>query len=171
MPYFLLGLVALVLFLMLGKRLANADVKKIAKSLRVTAGFLTVIFAAALLMTGRAAIAIPLGAFGIMLLGRAMSFPGFGGSPGDKTAGQSSQVQTDYLQMNLDHDSRTLNGRVLRGKFAGKQLSELSKENLLELLHQYANDDPQSEQLIAVYLDQMFPQWREQGIRWPIRRQ
>ena len=45
--------------------------------------------------------------------------------PGPST-GQQSRVETRFLSMILDHDTGEMNGSVLKGRFAGKALKELS---------------------------------------------
>lgn len=161
MPYFLLGLLALAVFLFLSKRFVAADVKKLAKSIRTIGGSTALFLALAFMMTGRAALAIPLGALGFMLLGRAFSFPGLGGGAQNKSPGQSSEVRTAYLHMILDHDSGTLKGTVLKGRWKGRDLDELTKSRLLDLWRECASHDTQSEQLMAAYLNQAYPTWQD----------
>lgn len=75
------------------------------------------------------------------------------------TGGQASRVHTRFLQMELDHDSGVLTGRVLEGRFQGRTLDDLTLEQLLELLSECAVD-PQSANLLEAYLD------REHGADW-----
>ncbi len=74
--------------------------------------------------------------------------------------GQTSRVHTRFLQMELDHDSGTLSGRVLEGRFQGRFLGDLPLEQLLELLSECAAD-PQSAAVLEAYLDrEQDPDWR-----------
>jgi DnaJ-domain-containing protein 1 len=73
--------------------------------------------------------------------------------------GQVSRVRTRFLAMELDHDSGTLSGEVLEGKFLGRRLAELTLAQLLELYRECASD-PQSTAVLEAYLD------REQGPEW-----
>lgn len=74
--------------------------------------------------------------------------------------GQHSQVQSRFLSMRLDHDSGDLDGMVLTGQWEGRRLSELSLEQLLELLKTYRREDSESARLLEAFLD------RSQGEDW-----
>lgn len=76
------------------------------------------------------------------------------------SAGQTSQVETDYLHMQLDHDSGTLTGIVKTGLFAGKNIHNLSLEELMQLREYYIQHDEDSQLLLENYLD------RSQGQSW-----
>jgi len=77
------------------------------------------------------------------------------------TAGQTSQVETDYLHMQLDHDSGKLIGIVKTGLFAGKNLENLNFEELLQLREYYTQQDEDSRLLLENYLDRCHGQeWR-----------
>lgn len=78
--------------------------------------------------------------------------------------GQSSSVRTETLAVSLDHDSGAMDGEVLRGRFAGAQLSSLSLNDLLELLAECSRNDPQSVAVLESYLDAAHgPDWRERA--------
>jgi len=62
--------------------------------------------------------------------------------------------------MELDHESGGLEGVVLAGRFEGRVLGELSREELLVLLADLG-EDAESRQLLETYLDGRFPAWRE----------
>ena len=79
-------------------------------------------------------------------------------------SGQSSAVRTETLAVSLDHDSGAMDGEVLRGRFAGMQLSALSIDEVLELLADCTRNDPQSVAVLESYLDAAHgPDWREQA--------
>ena len=82
-----------------------------------------------------------------------------GGSAG--SGGQASEIQTDTLAMRLDHRTGDLDGEVLRGPFAGRQLETLGIQDLLSLLLDCQRDDPRSVPLIETYLDRKHPDWRD----------
>ncbi|WP_193182740.1 DnaJ domain-containing protein [Nisaea sediminum] len=80
------------------------------------------------------------------------------------SSGQSSSVRTETLAMTLDHDSGGIDGEVLRGRFSGAPLSELSLSELLELLEDCSRNDPQSVAVLESYLDAAHgPDWREEA--------
>ena len=80
-----------------------------------------------------------------------------GGSPG---AGQTSQIETAYLRMYLDHSSGQMDGEVIKGSFRGRALSGMALDDMLILLGE-CGDDEQSQQVLAAYLDRQFPEWRD----------
>ena len=47
-----------------------------------------------------------------------------------KTPGQKSGVRTEVLEMVLDHDTGHMEGRCLKGRFAGRDLSSLSESEI-----------------------------------------
>tara|TARA_Y100001934_G_C12279073_1_gene738948 strand:- start:723 stop:1433 length:711 start_codon:yes stop_codon:yes gene_type:complete len=76
-------------------------------------------------------------------------------------SGNKSKVETNYFIMILDHDSGDLSGEVLQGKYAGKQMIDLSMENLLELLVECKANDDQSAALLEAYLNRNYgDEWR-----------
>ena len=76
------------------------------------------------------------------------------------TPGQRSHVRTAALEMQLDHDSGVLEGLVLAGRFEGRELAALSRDELLVLRGELAADG-ESLALLETYLDGRFPAWRD----------
>lgn len=79
-----------------------------------------------------------------------------------KSGGSVSKIKTEYLAMTLDHDSGAMDGEVVKGKFAGSQLSELVLTQLIELAGELAADSD-SAQVFEAYMDRNHPDWREGG--------
>jgi hypothetical protein len=154
MPAFLAGLAALLILVFGARLLATANPHTIALVLRKGGGVLLLLIAIFLTARGALPLAIPLGFVGLALLGMRMGSL-FGGPFGsaDKTPGQKSQVRTEGLEMELDHDSGQMEGRCLKGRFAGRQLSTLSDEDLLRLLDELRGLDQQGAALVQAYLD------------------
>ncbi|HEY7765871.1 MAG TPA: DnaJ domain-containing protein [Aestuariivirgaceae bacterium] len=78
-----------------------------------------------------------------------------------KSPGQKSGVRTEALEMVLDHDSGRMEGKCLRGRFAGRDLSSLAESQLLQLLDEFGSTDPQGVVLLEVYLDRRCGGWRD----------
>jgi hypothetical protein len=78
-----------------------------------------------------------------------------------KSEGQASRVRSEILAMNLDHDSGELDGDVLKGFHAGRKLSELSLNQLMEVRSDCLSAGDQSTRLLDAYLDRMQAGWRE----------
>ena len=82
-----------------------------------------------------------------------------------KTPGQKSGVRTAALEMVLDHDSGRMEGKCLKGRFAGRVLSSLSCNELFELLRELRATDAQGVLLLEAYLDRKFHGWRESNTK------
>jgi DnaJ domain len=107
---------------------------------------------------GRLDIAIPLGLTGLGLLGwLPMGAAGLG-SRWRKSAGRTSRVRSAFLEMELDHDTGAMRGRVLAGKHEGAALDSLDLTTLLGFLPEI---DEESRALLMAYLDRRQPSWRE----------
>lgn len=78
-----------------------------------------------------------------------------------RDAGQSSTIRTEYLEMELRHDSGDMDGTVLKGSFTNKKLSSLSFKELMDL-HKECQNEQDSSQVLEAYIDRMHPDWREQ---------
>jgi hypothetical protein len=167
MQYFLFGLAALALGLLFLQGFTRADVAVLARQLRVFTGTLALGGAAALVFRGMMSYALPLAMFGSWLLwGRGGAAP-WGGSSGrsQKSAGRTSRVVTDHLEMELDHDTGAMRGRVLKGRFAGRETESIAPAEMVLLWQECRFADPQSAQLLEAYLDRAHPTWREDMAR------
>src|SRR5262249_40686615 len=165
MPAFLAGLAVLLLLILGGRLVASANPQKLASGLRI-AGGIALLLVAAVLLVRAPPLAIPVGLFGFALLGfpyrsRFGSIGPFWSS--NKSPGQRSEVRTDTLEIELDHDSGDMEGRCLAGRFAGRTLSSLSTFELLQLLDELKSTDLQGRSLVEAYLDRRAPGWREKG--------
>jgi hypothetical protein len=158
MPEILLGVVALFLLLFAVSAFVKADPKQVARVLRWIGGGAAVLLAGFLLFRGQIEVAIPLGAFGLSLLGWASFWPASFGSRTQRSAGQASRVRTAFLEMELDHDTGRMNGRVFAGNYQGASLETLDRATLIKLLSELDDD---SRDLLAAYLDRREPGWRE----------
>ncbi len=92
-----------------------------------------------------------------------------GGAPGGPRwhdaaggAGNSSQVETAWLRMTLEHDTGEMSGTVLQGRFRGRRIEQLPAQDLLRLLRECQVEDPDSVTLLEAYLDRTVgPEWRQ----------
>lgn len=167
----LYGIATLILIWWLAKLFAGADPKKLVRLGKVAGGVAALGFAALLTMRGRLDMAIFLGGLGAWLLGWSAYGPGGlrmpewardwggAGSPGRST------VASALLEMELDHDSGGIRGRVKAGSFAGRDLDELTPAELGALLRECLAGDPDGARLLEAYLDRRTPGWREDADR------
>jgi hypothetical protein len=166
MTYLLLGMAALALGLFALRRFAQANPVDVARRLRIGAGSVSLLVAGVMFMRGLAPLALPLGMFGSWLIwGRTMPPWLGGGGNARRSPGQTSRIETDHLEMELDHDTGEMHGRVLKGMFARRSLSSLSPADLGLLWQDCRHTDQRSAQLVEAYLDRIHPTWREDMAR------
>lgn len=160
---FLLGGVALLGgFLLLVYLFVNADPVRLAHNLKWTGIAVAAIAVIALLLfppaRELAALLFPV-ALSMPLLSRFRSLLDRFRAP---RGGQSSTVATDFLRMTLDHDTGTMAGTVLRGRFNGLRIEEMGIGELLALLRECRAEDEEGARLLEAYLDRLHPDWRDE---------
>lgn len=163
MQYLLFGFAALLVFLFLTRAYTIANPQVMARRIRVGAGVAVLTGAFVLTLRGAMGYAMSLAALGSWLLWGG-GLPGPWG-PVRKSPGQTSRVTTEHLEVELDHDSGAIRGRVLKGFFAGRDLESLAPVEMAHLWQDCRFGDPQSAQIIEVYLDRVHPTWREDMAR------
>ena len=161
MSYLILVIaVALGLYLLV-RGIQGIDPKVLLRILKWTFGIVGIALATYLTVTGRVAYAAMIGAGLLPMLFRARRIAQTVRSFGGPSPGQSSDVETAYLRMTLDHDTGELKGTVLEGPFRGRLVEELGHEELLALLRDCRVNDAQSAELLESYLDRMHgAEWR-----------
>jgi hypothetical protein len=121
-------------------------------------GLLSLGMAVFLGLRGELAVAIPLGAFGLGLLGWLPFGPAGFSARTQKSPGQTSRVRSQFLEMELDHDTGAMRGIIIAGPRRGTALDDLSVESLISLVPDF---DDESRALLVAYLDRREPGWRE----------
>ena len=154
----LFGLAALAVLLWMAQKYLQADPRKLAATLKLSGGIALLGFAAFLGVRGQIAIAAPLAAAGLGLLGWLPFGPAGLGARTQKSSGQISRVRSAYLEMELDHDTGAMRGVILAGPREGTRLETLDVDTLVGLL---AEIDEESRALLAAYLDRRDTRWRE----------
>lgn len=164
MAYLILGFLALALGLFAMRKFASANPAHMARRLQLIGGVVVLLVAGLLFVRGLLPVAIPLAMFGSWLLWGTTSGP-FGAGNANKSPGQISRVVTEHLEMELDHDTGEMRGRVLKGLFRDRDIESLTPADMALLWQDCRNVDPQSAQLIEAYLDRAHPSWREDMAR------
>ncbi len=136
----------------------NAPPARVARAMRALGGMILLLIAGWLAIRGGWAVAAPLAALGLGLLGSSGSFSGRGGADG---TGRTSSVRTRMLLMRLDHGTGRMEGEILSGRFAGRELSGLADAELRVLHDECAAAGDQSLRLLETWLDRERPGWRE----------
>ncbi len=157
MPTIIFGLVVLALVLWAAHSFSQADPKRLVPWLRRGGGIVALAGAGFLVSRGQIALALPLGYAGLGLLGW-VPFPASLGQRTQRSAGQTSRVRSAFIEMQLDHDTGAMRGRVLAGRQQGALLEGLELSTLIDLLGEI---DEESRALLMAYLDRREPGWRE----------
>src|SRR5262245_9745126 len=158
MPTLIFGVVVLVLILWVLNVISRVDPKVAARVTKVGGGLLALGFAVFLGLRGEIGIAIPLGVFGLGLLGWVPFGPAGFTARTQKSEGQISRVRSTYFEMELDHDTGSMRGQVLAGRHQGAALEALDVKTLVAMLNEV---DEESRALLMAYLDRRDPTWSE----------
>jgi DnaJ domain len=138
----------------------NTDPAKLARALKwIAIGAAVLLFLYLLLSERFAFIWLPL-TLAFPYLRRIRSL--FGRFRGASSQSQTSDVSTPYLRMSLDHDTGTMAGTVLAGRFAGMRLEEMGRDELFALLRECRAADEEGARLVEAYLDRIYPDWRNE---------
>jgi hypothetical protein len=161
MPTLIVGVAILILALWAMNAYSKADPKLLAKlavKLRPFGGAALVALAGFIGFRGHFEVAVPLGLFGLGMMGWGPLASSTLFQRTQKTPGQTSRVRATFVEMELDHDTGAMRGRILAGPHEGKSLDGLDVPTLLAWL---PDIDPESQALMAAYLDRREPGWRE----------
>ena len=162
MLYLIGGFAVLSGFLLLVYLFVNADPARLARGLKVTGIVIAVLAVATLAISpasGRlAALLVPV-AMLMPLLVRVRALLDRYRAP---AGSQASTVATPFLRMTLDHDTGSMTGTILRGRFSGMRVEELGMADLLALLRECRAEDEEGARLLEAYLDRLHPDWRDE---------
>ena len=158
--YAVLGVVLVALTVLAARWFVSSNPANVARSLRIAAIVAGGLLAIVLVVSGRLPLASLIlgGLLPLLIRWRAISRAmrnARGHAPG-----QQSEVSTRYLRMRLDHDTGVMSGVVLDGAFRGRNVHELSPEELQALLRECRVDDVEGATLLETYLDRTDPDWR-----------
>ena len=158
MAAILFGIVILALVLVALNAFTRLKPHTAAAVLKTGGGLGALAIAGVLGARGRLDFAIPIGMAGLGLLGwLPWSIPGLADRM-RRSPGQVSRVRSAFLEMELDHDTGAMQGRILAGRHAGASLEALDLATLTGFL---AEIDEESRALLMAYLDRRDPSWRE----------
>jgi len=158
MPALVLGLLALILVLWLLNSFVRSNPHHVAAVVKTSGGALALLGAVVFGIRGHLELAIPLGVTGLGLLGWLPWGPAGFGERTRKSAGQVSRVRTAFMEVELEHDTGAMHGRILVGRHEGRSLDALDVATLVGLLPEI---DEESRALLATYLDRRDPAWRD----------
>ncbi len=160
MQILLLGLALALGLALLVRWFAGADPARVARALRVFAVAAAVLLLAFVVLSGRWGLVPLLFFVGLPWLNRLRAARRAARTRQGPIPGKTSEVETRFLRLTLDHDTGALDGEVRAGSLAGRLLADLALDELRALLAEAA-DDGESVRLIEAYLDREHFGWRE----------
>jgi hypothetical protein len=152
------GLAVLALVLVAMNAFTHVNPRTLAPIVKTVGGVGALGGAAFLAARGQFGLAVPLGFAGLGLLGWIPFGPAGFGARIRKSPGQVSRVRSAFVEMELDHDTGAMAGRILAGKHEGVTLDALDIGTLVGVLGEI---DDESRALMVAYLDRRDPGWRE----------
>src|SRR5262245_19188666 len=158
MSALLLGVLALVLLLLTSKYLSSANPRALVPVVKAAGGVGALAAAGFLATRGLVAFALPLCLAGLSLLGWLPFGPAGIFQRSQKSPGQASQVRSAFVEMELDHDTGAMRGRILARQYEGAELDALDVATLTGFLPIL---DEESSALLMAYLDRREPSWRD----------
>ncbi len=158
MPTLIFGVLILVAALWVLGVVSKIDPKIGARIMKASGGLLSLGMAVFLGLRGEIGVAMMLGAFGLGLLGWLPFGPAGFSARTQKSTGKVSQVRSAFFEMELDHDSGAMRGRVVAGRHQGAELESLDVKTLVDML---AEVDDESRALLMAYLDRRDAGWGE----------
>ncbi len=158
MATLIIGVLVLALVLWAMKSFSGVNPRIAAAWLKGIGGIAAVVVAVFLGLRGRIDMAIPIGITGLGLLGwLPWSIPGISART-QKSTGQISRVRSAFIEMELNHDTGAMGGRILAGPLEGRLLDSVDLPTLMSF---GAEIDEESRALLMAYLDRRQPGWRE----------
>jgi hypothetical protein len=154
----LFGFIVLSLLFLAAKVFIGADPRKLVPMVKMAGGVGALCIGALFAFRGQFQVALPLGFVGLSLLGWLPFGPAGFFQRTQKSPGQVSRVRTAAIEMELDHDTGTMRGRILAGQYEGMTLDAIDIKTLAGLL---ADFDDESRALLVAYLDRRQPIWRD----------
>lgn len=166
MGFLVFGVACLIALLWGLNWFTRANPALLAARLQKTGAYVAFAIAALLFARGTVGAASLALGLGLWLWGWKPQLGG-GGWPGSapKPSGQTSQVTTDHLDMEIDHDTGAMQGRILKGMFKSRTIGSLKPVELAHLWADCRFVDPQSARIVEAYLDRVHPTWREDMAR------
>ena len=153
MPWFFLGAIVLIIVLVLLNAAVKSDSVALKRGLRWFASFVAASVAIWFATRTQFYMSVAMGIVSVALLAQPL-FPRLGG--GRRDAGQSSQVETEFLRVTIDQDNGDIDGIVLSGRFTGQRLGELTRTELTDLFEQLKVEDEEGARLLDAYMARGF---------------
>jgi hypothetical protein len=163
MLYVIYALLGFLLLRYALKAFARANPALLARRLRRAGGFAALFGALAMLTRGQIYFAIGLGTIAASLLGAFSQWQSGGAFRNAGQKGGVSRVRSAMIEMELDHETGSMQGVVLAGKHEGMKLDDLTRAQCDQLYRACLADDQDGARLLEAYMDRRFAGWRQAG--------
>lgn len=160
MNWLIVVLVGLGVAALLLRWFVNTNPSAVLRSGKVLVFLAVAALCLALAATGRVAAAVLLGLVAVTLSANGVFDKSPSRSRKSASRGRKSMVRSAALEMELDHGTGKMTGRVLAGTYEGRDLDSLGMSSLGRLAAEIAGDT-ESRALLEAYLDRRMPRWRE----------
>ena len=166
MRFILFGLIFLFIAYMAAILFVKLDARALVRRARPVGIALAVLAGLFFCLTGRFGLARRVLAAAFAFLAPGSPFSGWSRGPADMfdtdrgPSGQTSKVKTRMIEMLLDHESGSMEGRVIDGQFRGMRISDLDKAQLALLHDECIRAGDQSSAVLEAFLDRAHPDWR-----------
>lgn len=161
MPWLILVICLLVGGALLLRWFLSTPPADVVKVLRWAAAVMLAVGFAAIALSGRWNLLWMIAPLVVPLLLRWRALRSIRRNARGPSPGRTSEVETRYLRMTLDHDSGDMDGEVREGRFRDRSLSSLSIGEIVDLWREYAMRDEQSRIVLESYMDRTHPDWRD----------
>lgn len=159
-PWLILAVALALGFYLVARWWVQAQPHQLLAALRWTAAAVGVVLLAAIVLSGRWSWLPGLLLFVLPWVRQFRALNTMRKNARGPRPGQSSEISTRFLRMELDHDSGAMSGDITDGQFAGRSLGELNLGQLIDLWRECAAADEQSRVVLENYLDREHTDWR-----------
>lgn len=174
MTYLFLGVIVLLGLLLLARWYVSAEIRTLKKVLKWSFIGAVCMIGLFFIISGRMAWAFFVLPILLPLILRARSAARLANNfarmsraaTGGGSSGQTSDVETRFLRMCLDHDTGEMTGIVNEGPYAGWALTDLTLEQLFALWRLCREEDEPSAQVLEAFLDRTVEDWRDRASAW-----
>ena len=160
LPWLIIAIAVIGGFFLVGRWWVQATPRQLLTAIRWTAAAIGVVLLAVIVLSGRWGWLWTLLFFAIPWLNRFRTLSTMRKNAQGPRPGQSSQISTRFVFVELDHDTGEMAGEVTDGQFSGRRLDQLTLGELIEVWRECVAEDEQSRFVMENFLDRGHPEWR-----------
>ena len=159
-PWLILAIALIAGFYLVGRWWVQATPRQLLSAIRWTGAAIGVVLFVVIVLTGRWNLLWFMFVLALPWLSRFRALNTMRNNARGPRPGQSSQISTRFVFMDLDHDTGEMSGEVTDGQFTGRRLDQLTLGELIEVWRECVAEDEQSRLVMENFLDRNHPEWR-----------